>query len=462
MSGLKLRDYLLEQGHSLVDQSYYSLIDIWSKWYKGTVSDFHNYSVYTGEKAVRMTRARLGMAKQGCEFWASLLWNSDCEIVVEAAPETATAVAEALQHNRFTDRFTRLTESAFALGTGAMVAYEKDGKPHIEYISDPHKILPLEWQDDEIISCAFATVNTVDGKRQLYLMIHERIEIGYRIRNEFFVMDREGYLTPIETPEGIREEYTSTTKLFAIIKPNIVNNSEDTDSPLGMSVFANSIAQLKAVDLAFDGMTVSMQIGRPRIGVGVEATKVRLSDGSEIPVFDPNDIAFSILPAGMGPNAETLIRDMTTQYRAGEFEASLEKALQLFGMGIGLGEKAFKWTSSSVATATQVISDNAQMLRTMEKHQSQLETAVIDIVRAVLDIMQRDPRSEITVKFDDSVTRDRAAERQRFFQYVQSGFFPMWKFLVEFEGMPELDAINLANEAREQQSMGNSFFPPGE
>jgi A118 family predicted phage portal protein len=460
---MKLREWLTSAGFSPVSESYYSLIQIWLSWYRGKVSSFHPYQIYNGERQVRMNRASLGMAKQGCEFWASLLWNEDCEITLDGeGDELNKELTAILSSNRFNDRFIRLIEVSFALGTGALVIYPKDGKPKIDFVP-ALKIWPLEWDDDEITSCAFATTYTEKGQRRLYLMIHIKNieESGYTIFNRWFAIAKQGHLVELAAPEGVLQEYTTATKRFCIIKPNIVNNTEQADDenfPLGMSVFAGAIDTLQSIDLAFDGAKVSMRIGRPRIGVGIEALKIDLN-GNEMPVFDPNDIAFNVIPPNSGADSDVLIKDLTTQYRASEFEGSLQNQLVIFSQQIGLGDRAFKWDRSSLATATQVISDNSSMLRTMEKHQSVLKVAVQEAVTAILDILGRSSAGEVKVKFDDSVTRDRNAERQRFYQYVKDGKFPFYKFLQEFEGYSEEEAKLLTGEALQDERDALDLFP---
>lgn len=56
-----------------------------------------------------------------------------------------------------------------------------------------------------------------------------------------------------DTPEDIEELVStgSTEPLFQIVTPNICNNI-DLDSPLGISVYANGIDEVKGCDLTYD------------------------------------------------------------------------------------------------------------------------------------------------------------------------------------------------------------------
>ena len=67
------------------------------------------------------------MAKQGCEYWSSLLWNDECYINLgdESLDEAVNGI---LKLNDFWEQTSRLLEKTFALGTGAFVAYNNKGK----------------------------------------------------------------------------------------------------------------------------------------------------------------------------------------------------------------------------------------------------------------------------------------------------------------------------------------------
>lgn len=438
---MNLRDYIEKAGYKLVDSTYYSLIDNWLSWYKGKVDSFHRYRVYNGQKWQNCTRATLNMAKKGPEAWADLLWNHECQITVSSDQELVDAV---LDTNTFTDEFNELTEQAWALGTGAVVVYPEHGETVLDYLTAPY-VFPIEWRGSKIISCAFAGEHVEDKKKIVYLMIHVRQSDGsYRVYNKFF--ERVGdtdEIREIDTPEGILDEYTTKVKRFAIIRPGIANNI-NPKSPMGISVYANHLDNLKSIDLAYDGAKVAMQLGRPRMGVSGAMQKPG-PDGLES-VFDPNDMGVYDLGTAPGEDSSIRVDDLTTQYRAADFEGSLQTQLNVYSQNLSLGDKAFRLDPVSFTTATQVISSDTKMLRAMEKHHARIRPAVIDIVRAVLDASGHNPDVEVEVNFDDSATRDKEAERLRFWQQVTLGKFPYWRYLHKYEGYDEKEAKAIATE----------------
>ena len=54
---------------------YHAYISEWLLWYKGKVESFHTYNHFNGHRYKKCSRFSLGLPKQICEQWASLLYN---------------------------------------------------------------------------------------------------------------------------------------------------------------------------------------------------------------------------------------------------------------------------------------------------------------------------------------------------------------------------------------------------
>ena len=195
--------YLRQNGYQTVDESFYSHINLWFKWYKGKVASFHGYRQYNGRKKISRERKTLGMAKKVPEDWANLELNERVEIVVNDETLNKT-IQQILMDNNFWVRGNQLLEIAYALGTGAIVEYQDGDSIKMDYIR-AGMIYPLRWDNGEIIDCAFAS-ERVNGKNKLvYLNIHELVGDSYRIRNQMFVRDG-NHLNPTELPEEVVSE----------------------------------------------------------------------------------------------------------------------------------------------------------------------------------------------------------------------------------------------------------------
>lgn len=438
--------YLSREGYNVVDSSYYNRIDLWLNWYKGKVMQFHNYRQYNGMKKINRTRKSLGMAKKVCEDWANLELNEKVSIVIDDE-NINNAVHEVLDSNNFRIKGNQLLEIAYALGTGAFVEYLDGDNICIDYIR-ASMIYPIQWDNGEILSCAFAS-ERVNGKKKLvYLNIHERQENGlYVIKNRMF--ERNGNnLTAVELPEGLVEEYYTGSPVpwFQIITPNIVNNVS-LDCPMGISVYANAIDQLEGVDLVYDSYINEFRLGKKRIIVPNTMARMMIEDSGTItPLFDDNDTEFYSL--GIEGEEPQKIQEINMEIRADAHEKAISRALSLLSDKCGLGEDRYKFENNGLKTATEVVSEKSELYQNLRKHELILEGALINLVKAVASMLGYRNELNVAVNFDDSIIEDTAAEKQQFLQEIRDGIRQKWEYRVRFFGETEAEAKSSVAETQ--------------
>ena len=445
--------YLSREGYDSVDSSYYAKIALWLSWYKGKVVQFHNYRQYNGMKKINRTRKTLGMAKKVCEDWANLELNEKVSIVIDNE-SINNAVHDVLEANNFRIKGNQLLEIAYALGTGAFVEYLDGEKICLDYIR-ASMIYPLQWDNGEILSCAFAS-ERVNGKKKLvYLNIHERQENGfYIIKNRMF--ERNGNnLTAVELPEGLVEEYNtgSSVPWFQVITPNIVNNV-DLDCPMGVSVYANAIDQLEGVDLVYDSYLNEFRLGKKRIIVPNTMARMMIEDsGTVSPLFDDNDTEFYSL--GIEGEENQKIQEINMEIRADAHEKAISRALSLLSDKCGLGEDRYKFENSGLKTATEVVSEKSELYQNLRKHELILEGALIHLVKAIATMLGYRNEIQVTINFDDSIIEDTAAEKQQFLQEIRDGIRQRWEYRVRFFGETVEEAkANISESQSNNMLMG--------
>ena len=74
--------------------------------------------------------------------------------------------------------------------------------------------------------------------------------------------------------------------------------------------------------------------------------------------------------------------DMTL--RTQEHNTGIQDQLNLLSSKCGFGENHYRFNQGSIATATQVISENSTMFRTIKKHEIILEQVLIELCRIIL------------------------------------------------------------------------------
>lgn len=446
--------YLEEQGYATVADSYYTQIERWLRWYKGSVPSVHNYRQFNGRHKVSRTRKGLGMAKKIAEDWACLCLNERVEIIA-SAQGVNDAVWEVLNANKFRERGNQLIELAFALGTGAFVEYTEGARVFVDYIR-AGMIYPLAWDNNDITDCAFASVRKRGKDRFVYLNIHRRHESGfYVIENRMFKLGQGNTLTPDELPEGVEEfvETYSTIPRFQIIRPNIVNNV-DLDCPMGISVFANAIDQLENCDIIFDSYHSEFRLGRKRIMVPFSMARMLMEEsGATTPVFDDNDLEFYVYSTGDDAKGQK-IDEINGELRYEAHEHAIATAINLCAYKCGFGENKYKFEQGAAKTATEVISEDCDMYRNLKKHELQLEGALRGLFESIASMLGRTEKFEVTINFDDSIIEDKAAARQLFMQEIREGLRKPWEYRVEYFGETEAQARAAIGNAADDDIMG--------
>lgn len=430
---------LKQLGYTTVPESHYAQVQLWKSWYVGKVRNFHQYRSYNGHRWVNRDRASLGMAKKVCEDWANLLMNEKVQITLEGEKEQ-----EFIDHifagNNFEVKANEMQELKSALGTvayiprviGQKVMENGEAIPggafdiELDYVTIEN-IFPLAWQNGFISECAFTSQLTRDGRDYLYLQIHRKDAGGlYVIENRIFRYDNETLsdesLANVRGFERIPPVVRtgSDRRQFVIDRPNIANNLNYL-LPVGVSVYANAIDVLRGVDCAYDCYVNEFENGAMMLMVKMPAT--RWEDGE--PTLDDNDRRFYLLPEDTQQG--NVVEPISTTLRTQQLNVGLQDQLNLLSSKCGFGENHYRFNNGSISTATQVISENSTMFRTIKKHEVILKSVLIELCRILLRLGNTAMNAglnedvEISVDFDDSIIVDEQSEFNRDLQMLNAG-----------------------------------------
>ena len=449
---------LSELGYTTIPDSFYSKVYEWKSWYQGDVKGFHNYTVQNGERQVKCRRYSLGMGKKLCEDWANLLMNEKVQITLEGQKEQ-DFIDLVLTENNFTVKANEMQEMKSALGTvayvprviGQEISESGDIVPGnasgivLDYVTIEN-IYPLSWQNGYISECAFSSEVTRGGKDYLYLQIHRREENGnYVIENRIYRYDNEQLadeqLVNVKGFENIPAvvHTGSDKRQFVIDRPNIANNINYL-LPTGIAIYANAIDVLQGVDIAYDSYVNEFKLGKKRIMVKPSAAQYL--DGT--PAFDPDDVVFYVMPEDTEDGAVVTPIDMTL--RTAEHNTGIQDQLNILSSKCGFGETYYRFDGGSVATATQVISENSTMFRTIKKMEIVLEQALVELCRILLRLGNTAMNAglnedvEISIDFDDSIIEDKQSEFSRDMQMLSAGIMNDWEFRAKYMNEDEATA----------------------
>jgi A118 family predicted phage portal protein len=349
-----------------------------------------------------------------------------------------------------------LVSRVFALGTGAWALWLDIGAESRMLVRryDARMVLPLTYDDDGVTECAFVTQATKAGRRIDQLQLHVKEDGTYRIRTLVWEDGR-----PAEFDDILPELDTRCgTPTFALVKPAIDNTCVDM-TPYGMSIFHDALGAVQAVDVCFDSIYNEIDLSKMRIFIGdmlIDAQPDGKGGVQTIP-FGDDDVIFRKITSNSDKLIETFAPPLRTEAQLAAYHAAWETLGDLTGFGIDY------FTANSVRegvrTATEVASDNSQLMRSIHKHENALEASIVTIARAIvscgqefLDCPAGDPGT-ITVNFDDSIITDSGAEKAQDMLELDRTLNP-WEYRVKWYGETE-------EEARANAPGGAVRYPDG-
>ena len=472
---MNLQQFFSSQGYDISEKiNWESYISTWNSWYIGKVRKFHTYYIYNGQRKVKMEKKSMQGAKKVSEDWADLLFNERVKINLKKKKDTEM-LNEILRQNNATVSINRGIEKSFALGTGALVVSVQDmeqdetnntidvtnSKIKLEFV-EAKKIIPLTWENGIIKECAFITVKYKKGQTYIYIAMHILNEVqNYVIKNYMFKGKYNSFVEANkEEKEGFIDEFDTKSNIpwFSIITPNICNNI-DSESPFGISVYANSIDTLKSLDNAYDGLDNEVTIGRRRTFVAEEM--LAYDEGEQRMVFDPNDISVYRMPKGF--NKDSMIEHDDADLRTSSYIDAANYQLNILSSKVGFGNERYKFDGQAIQTATGVISENSDMFRTIKKHEQVLENSLTTIVKAIAYASstfgnQIIDATKVTIDFDDSIIEDRGAEQVRAMQEVSQGLRSKVSYMTKHQGLNEEQAQEELKKIQEEKMSNQEAF----
>lgn len=470
---MDLQQFFQSKGYDISEKlNWDKQLDLWESWYRGKVKKFHNYYIYNGQKRVKREKKSLQGAKKVSEDWADLLFNEKVQINLTKDTDTKQ-LKQILANNNHVTLINQGIEMSFALGVGALVVsiqgmlIHKDkntidvtnAKPKLEFV-EARKIYPLSWEGIEIKECAFVTYKTYKGKNYIYISMHIINKCGnYEIQNYKFQIQNKKIITTVKDSDGFMDKFDTKKNIpwFSIIKPNICNNI-DSNTPFGISVYANSIDVLKELDDAYNELGNEAVLGRRRTFISEEI--MTYDSGTETLTFDPEDISIYRMPKGF--NKDSMIQHSSDDLRTDKLQEDVQFQLNILSSKVGFGQQRYKFNQGKIQTATEVISENSDMYRTIKKHEQVLENSLKTIIKALAYASSTFSNydidaNEITIDFDDSIIEDKGAQQIRAQTEVANGTRSKKSYMKEFRNLNDeqikKEMQQIASEKKRDSSM---------
>ena len=482
----QFKDIFEVGGVPAFNQFYYFGIFVWKWLYKGYYKAWHRISAPTiADPYGTRDMERMDTAKAICAEMAGLIWSEQCEIHVSQGDSEEQPlndfVHDVLSKNNFWCKMQEHIEQVLALGGGAIkVWYEEkhnnqgDAVPGSGHIAlgfcMADQFVPTAWDNAKVTDGVFISRQAKDGYYYTRLEWHKWDGLTYWVSNELYRSDQDkgqnasepqdilGFRYPLESVYPFLNENTPMQglqqSLFAYYRPAQANNIDD-NSPLGVSIYANALSTLKALDICYDSFMREFTLGKKRIIVPAQCirTVVDPQTGNMLRYFDANDEVYQALSTD-APDA-LKIQDNSVELRVDEHVAAINAFLSVLCLQVGFSAGTFTFDKAQgLKTATEVISENSKTYKTIKGHQLQVKTAIDQIVNAIIEVaslyeLEWQGRKisdlaasgwESKVVFDDSILQDRQTNINEGVLLVGNGLMSKKRFMVDTLGMTEDEA----------------------
>ena len=473
------------------NQFYCFGIFVWKYLYKGYYTLWHRIAAPTIENPkAKRDLFRMDLPKAVTAELASLIWSEKCKVNVSAkgfqpteekpTDDLGDFIASVLRDNAFMTKMQEHIEQSMALGGGALKVWadvDRDGdgnaipgseKIRIGY-SMADQFVPTSWDNAKVSEGVFISRIAKDAYYYTRLEWHRWDGDTYYISNELYRADKRdkqggqesqdilGFRYPLATIYPFLDERAEIKglekSLFSYYRTPMANNIDD-NSPLGVSVYANALSTLHALDICYDSLVSEFRLGRKRIIVPARCIRsvVDPQSGATVRYFDASDEVYEALATD--DINDLKITDNSVELRVEEHISALNALLSTLCLQIGFSASTFSFDlANGLKTATEVISEQSKTYKTVRTCQNMIKPAITDLVDNIIavaklyglswngkSIEQLAKDYEVSIFFDDSIVEDKQSIRAMAMSEVNSGLRSKKNYLTEIRGLTDEQA----------------------
>lgn len=325
---------------------------------------------------------------------------------------------------------------------------------------DPQRFLPTEIDGNGNIRAGIF-FDFYEQSRKFYkrLEYHRFADGVYLISNRCFVSNSSTSLgVPVEmekTPwKGLMPDAAVENlekPLFAVFKTPMANNI-DPDSPLGMSIFAEALEELKDLDIAYSRNAGEI-FDSERIVLADDRLMfqgaIKDSDGNVIRRYlkKPRYVK-NVLAEGPESFYQEINPNLNTDVRI----SGINNILSILAYKCGYANGYFSFDSmTGIQTATGVEASQQRTIQFIKDMRDKLQMTMDDLIYAIdkyADLYDLSPVGayEVTYGFGD-ILYSYEEDKKTWWGYVQAGKVPAWIYFTKFENMSEEEAKAMQAEA---------------
>lgn len=231
-------------------------------------------------------------------------------------------------------------------------------------------------------------------------------------------------------------------------------NNIDTDSSMGMSLFANALHEMRDLDIAYSRNAWEID----------NSNVIELLGDAMIPSEAGTDRLPSHVHNVMSLPESDFYQQIDRPIKTDQRKIGINMLLSQAGFKCGFSDGYFVFDSKSgtITTATQVESDDRRTIQLIKDIRDSLQTAIDDTLYAAsvfADLYDLAPVGDYQIDYDwGDITYNYDEDRARTYQLVKDGNLPLWMYLVKFEGFSEEEAKQLQQIKEDKEKSNLQLF----
>jgi A118 family predicted phage portal protein len=386
------------------------------------------------------------------------------------------------QYKKMLENLNDNLEIGNAVGGLIFKPYVKDNKLFVDLVRGSG-FYPTEFDSSDNVIAGIFTSQITKGDyiytRLEYHKFYEQAlegDINYIIKNVVYKSNDKSTLgtrvkiSNIQEWQNIQEQTAIKyveKPLFSYYKPPIANNI-DTESPLGVSVYARAVNLIKKADKQFGRIDWEYEASEKAVYVDELATKPSQSKDKK-QSFTVNKLKGRLYKTlNTGAEKSDFFKDYSPEIRDEALWRGLNKTLQRIEFNVGLAYGTLSEPNTVDKTATEIKSSKQRSYATVSKMQENLQKALENLIYAMdalttLYNLAPQGNYEVSFNWDDSLIVDTEREQMLQMQEVNAGLRSKIKYIMFRYGLTEEQAkqeLELINQ--EKQTNAEMFGFPKE
>ena len=402
----------------------------------------------------------------------------EAEINVNGDGERARFLDEQFEPVR--KKLRKYTEYACAGGGLMFKPYIKDNDLTVDIVQ-ADLFYPIAYDSSgNIISAGFLERKNIGKDTYTRIEKHIHTKDGYTIKNECYKStngSEVGVPAPLsDVPDWkdiqaeLKIEGENVPPLFAYFGiPK--GNTKDQRSPLGVSVYADAIGNIRDADFLYDWFMWEFEGGQLHVEVSADAFAKDKRGQAIIPDGRERLYLVNKFTADTAGNTD-LMKEFSPELRDEAFERAMNEVKQIVEYNSGLAYGTISKLQETEKTATEIRAGKQRSYSTVSDIQRALQDALehlIAAMNALCDIYglggdgvpenppagengARTPTAarqpyELAFVWDDSIVVDAEVERARDLEEVAQGIMNKWEYRKKWYGEDEEQAKAAIAEA---------------